>query len=195
MASFLNEVESVDCFDGIGVAIFAMRGAVGREIVGAHESLCGVLHRREVKGDIAAGPKVALLKGVGTSEIKTVDVAFADSRVAGVKGSGDGLGAFYLYSSRQDRVERANELAGIMRPIGVEVKALSAGMNAGIGAPAPVSLDFLVQDLTQGIFEDILYASALGLSLPAVKVGAIVCTNAFPSHVRMLAKGARDARL
>jgi hypothetical protein len=40
-----------------------------------------------------------------------------------------------------------------------------------------------------------LNAVALGLALPAVKVGAVVGANAFPSHVRMLAKGAWDARL
>ena len=92
-------------------------------------------------------------------------------------------------------MEGADEFAGIVGPGGIEVEALAAGVDSGIGAPAPVGFEALVEDLREGVFKHILNAVALGLALPAVKVGAVVGANAFPSHVRMLAKGARDARL
>lgn len=89
----------------------------------------------------------------------------------------------------------ANELAGIMGPLGVEMETLSAGVDSGIGTATAVCFDSLVKDLAQGVFEDILNTVAPGLALPAVKFGAVVGADAFPAHVRMLAKGAGDARL
>lgn len=92
-------------------------------------------------------------------------------------------------------MEGASELAGIMRPLGVEMETLPAGVDSGVGTSAAVCFDGLVKDLSQGVFKDILNTVALGLALPAVKFGAVVGADAFPAHVRMLAKGAGDARL
>ena len=44
-------------------------------------------------------------------------------------------------------MEGANEFAGIMGPFGVEMETLPAGVDSGIGAPAPVGLEALVEDL------------------------------------------------
>jgi hypothetical protein len=92
-------------------------------------------------------------------------------------------------------MQGTNELAGIMGPFGVEMETLPAGVDSGIGASASVSFDDLVKDPAKGVFKNILNTVAFGLALPAVKVGTVIGTYAFPSHVRMLAKGAQDARL
>lgn len=44
-------------------------------------------------------------------------------------------------------MQGADELAGIVGPCGIEVEALPAGVDSGIGAPAPVGLEALVEDL------------------------------------------------
>lgn len=195
VAPFLNEIEAVNGFDGVGVTILAVGCTKGGEIVGADQNLSGLSHRGQVEGDIAAGPEVALLERVGAAQIKAVNVTFADGGVAGVKGFRHGGCGTDLNRLREDRMEGANELAGIMGPCGVEMETLPAGVDSGIGTAAAVGFDGSVKDLPQGVFKDILNTVALGLALPAVEFGAVVGADAFPAHVRMLAKGAGDARL
>ena len=69
-----------------------------------------------------------------------------------------------------------------MFPVGVEVKALTTGMHASIGAAAALDLDGCGKDIRQGGFEVVLHGAAMGLSLPTLKVCAIVGAYAFPTH-------------
>lgn len=102
VASFLKEVEAVNGFDGVGVAVFAMGCAKGGKVMGADQVLGGCLHGGEVEGDIAAGPKVALLEGVGAPEVEMVAVAFAFGGMAGVKGVGYFFSGTYLNGIGED---------------------------------------------------------------------------------------------
>ena len=115
--------------------------------------------------------------------------------MAGMEGLRNGSCATNLNGGGQNRMQCADEFSGIMRPIGIKVKALPASVNACIGSPAPMGFKGLIEDLAERSFEDILNTLSFGLSLPAVKISAVVGANAFPSHVWMLAKAARDARL
>lgn len=71
-----------------------------------------------------------------------------------------------------------------MFPIGIEVKALASGVHASIGAAATLDLNLLVEDLRECCFDVILHSAALGLSLPAVEVGAVVGADTFPTHTK-----------
>lgn len=102
MTSFLDEVEAVDGFNGVGVAVFAVGGTKGRKVVSSDKVLRGVPHGGEVEGDIAACPEVALLEGVGASEVKMIAVAFAFGGMAGVKGFGYLLDGTYLKGGGED---------------------------------------------------------------------------------------------
>ena len=113
----------------------------------AGEAGGGFLHGLEMNRGIPAGPDVALLQRVCAAEMIAVDVALADRRMAGVKVVADGLHLFDTDGFRQVGMQRADEFAGVVRPVGVEMKALSAGMNAGIRAAAAVGLKRRVEDL------------------------------------------------
>jgi crossover junction endodeoxyribonuclease RuvC len=82
-----------------------------------------------------------------------------------------------------------------MRPIGIEVKTLTPGMDAGIGATTAMCFQGGVKDAGKSILEDILHGASIQLALPAFKVGAVIGTDAFPSHGMTLAIGEFVARL
>ena len=102
VAPFLNEIEAVDGFDGIGVAVLAVGCAEGGEIVGTDEKFGGFLHGGQVEGDIAAGPEVALLERVGAAQVEAVNVTFTDGGMAGVEGFGYGSCGTYLNGMGED---------------------------------------------------------------------------------------------
>ena len=76
-------------------------------------------------------------------------------------------------------MEGADELPGIMWPIGVEVKTLSPSMDACVGASATMCFQGGVEDAGQCILKNILYGSTMNLALPAIKVGAVMAQMHF----------------
>ena len=87
-------------------------------------------------------------------------------------------------------MQRALQFDSIVGPIGIKMKTLTSGVDSRVGTSAAVCFEGGVKYLAEGGFDNILDAKTLWLALPSIEVGSIVSTDAFPSHVRMLAKGA-----
>jgi len=69
-----------------------------------------------------------------------------------------------------------------MLPVGIEMKALTFCVHTGVSSPARLNLNRLINYLGERCLYVILHCAALRLSLPAVKVGAVVGADTFPSH-------------
>src|SRR5262245_31792683 len=56
----------------------------------------------------------------------------------------------------------------------IEVRHLTAGVNAGISAAGADHGDLMSYDTTRRLLDEVLHRSHSGLALPAVEIGAIV---------------------
>ena len=60
----------------------------------------------------------------------------------------------------------------------IEVKTLPARVHAGVRASAPVNADFFARDVRETLFENVLNREPATLTLPAVKIRAVVSDDA-----------------
>ena len=84
-----HQIQAVNHFYRIGVAVFAVGGTKSREVVSADESFGGCTHGFKINWSISAGPNIALLQGVGSAKMVAVGVSLANGRVSGMESIGD----------------------------------------------------------------------------------------------------------
>ena len=96
MLAALGDFQCVDGFDRIRVVVLAMTRAISGKVVGADQALRGGIHGLEVEWDVAAGPHVAIVAGLGASQVVAEFVALAPYGEAGVEILADGADRFNL---------------------------------------------------------------------------------------------------
>lgn len=178
----LPEVEPVDGFDRIRVAVLAVCGTEGGEVVLPEEDTgCGC-HGSQIQRHIPAGPDIACFERVRPPQIETIAVALARCRVPRMEALLHRPGRFDPDTGGQHRMQGPDQLAAVVRPWRIEVETLPPCVHPGIRAPTAVGERLRVEDPRECGFEDILHSTATGLALPAVKVRPVIRANTLPSH-------------
>lgn len=78
--------------------------------------------------------------------------------------------------------------------VGVEMHDLTRGMHAGVGAPGTGGCDGLVGNNAQRLFDALLNATPVVLTLPAIVSGTVVFNADGDSHIRVLRGAVKVAR-
>ncbi len=190
----LSEVQCMDRFNRIGVVVIAVVGAVCAKIVCANQALGRSVHCAQVERYVAACPDIAIIDRLGASEVEAIGVAFAAYREAGVKLFADPADRFNLNAAGELAVQCTDQIVWSMLPIGIEMKALTLGMNAGIRASATMGFNLFGKHSRQCCFELILHGIAVGLALPSLEIGAVVGANTFPTHVQDFYQSLRQCK-
>jgi hypothetical protein len=111
-----------------------------------------------------------------------------------VKLFADPADRFDLYAAGELAVQRTDQIVWSMRPIGIEMKALTLGMNASIRASATMGFNIFGKHSRQYCFELVLHGIAVGLALPSLEIGAVVGANTFPTHVQDFYQNLRQCK-
>ena len=165
-STVLLEDNRFNFFYRIWIGIFCRHSGESGEIMLPNKMLTGCFHGRKIQRIVSTSPNCIRIKGVGTSSVEGVAVAFFASRVSGVEAVRYGTDAFNANACVENGVEGANQFFAVVRPIRIKMEALSSGVDARIGSATSVNANAAIKDAGKGGFDMVLNTAARRLGLP-----------------------------
>src|SRR5262249_5340139 len=154
----------------------------GGEVVVAFEAADRALHRREVER-LVDMPRIAALDGGRPRIVPDAVPIVAQARVAPrVEIIRRALDAADRDVARRHAVEAALQPPDIDLAVMDEIRDLTQGVNARVGASRTVETNLRAEDLLQRRLDRLLHRPAVRLDLPAAIVGAVVLDRELNIH-------------
>ncbi len=160
-----------------------LRGPKGAEVVLAHQRRGGLRHGERIQGPVYPGGAPGPQARAGPTIENDVAVGARLGRIARVEVLRHRPGPCETDVARQLGVGAEHPGAQAPAGLSIEMRDLSTGVHAGIGAPGAHQADRRIRDVCERRFRPALHAGTLGLALPTGVGGSLVLQpNRDPGH-------------